>query len=167
MKQLLLFVAVASIQFACKKETSSVDHINAQVSSNAAVRYGNGVIFPFDEIISSDCTFEDVHITGNISFFENQVISAGGPSHYQSQLRYTNVEAIGLTTGKKYLYIGAENTIRNAADSDKLVFTIQSKFTFLRPASGVRQILAATIHVIANANGTVVVDFLEFDFSCK
>ena len=66
MKQLLVFVALAAIQFSCKKDVSSADQINTHVSSNAAVRSGGTVSLPFNLMVFSDCTNENVHITGEI-----------------------------------------------------------------------------------------------------
>jgi hypothetical protein len=176
MKKILIITAFAFITInSCKKDATSLEGgkqdnmkqgnimMNSQTSALVIDEHFD-LPGPYDLI--NQCTDETVTVTGTIGDDMHIVINGNTMNfseHQQGQLNGTG------SLGNTYVTNLNENVTLNGISSNNGVFIIDdvTVFRMISKSGAPNFIVRRIAHLTVNANGTVTVDRIDFETTCR
>jgi hypothetical protein len=124
---------------------------------------------PIDGLMSASCANggagEDVAVSGTLHEVFHTTVDGAGGFHVRQQFNWQGVGGIGQVTGAKYRFTGGNVLELNMkAGSEQ---TLVNNFRVIGQGPDNNFVFHQTSHVTVNANGTVTVSHLSFQFECR
>jgi hypothetical protein len=129
---------------------------------------------PFSFAGTNPCTGEPVEGTGNLHLLISGTLSNAGTVQFHIEANLSGLQAVTVPSGKKYVVIDEED-LTDTFDTDGAPAheTVEHTFQLVRIAEDgslltnddfYEHFLA---HITANANGTVTVEDVQLDATCR
>jgi hypothetical protein len=119
------------------------------------------------DLLQNSCTEEWIQLEGTFLLMTHTTVDDTGKMHVKGLTNPQGMVATGLTSGDRYLPVGAGGfRYSEAPDGFPFQVTFSNNVVFVKPGSGVSLIENTTYHLTINANGEATVDSVHMNWKC-
>ena len=134
-RSIVLFYVFIVALSSCRKEIAA-DSMDAQVFNNSVIREPAKYTYQVDDLITSSCIPEVVHVTGDVNVQINSIEISNGRQRYTVHIQYFKVAGVGLTTGYQYFFKGQQTDFFNISGYEERTENLHARFLLKSPGAG-------------------------------